>query len=279
MRKLAAATPLFIALSSGIFLCPLMAEPDQSGTPQVGYAVISTGSGISGTSASLQIFEIFGFPQAGIFERAEVPAAQMTTSALLLVTTSNTLGRNTGIAISNPGFSLAQVDMTLRRNDGIIVAIKTILVPSKSQISQLLTQIFSDRPGLLTEFTGTLSLVSSQPVAIVALRFRDNAFSTETVSGLSAPSPVPPVVIGVGAGSQSFILPNFVSGGGWATEIVILNAGNTPTSVRLDLFSSNGSPMTASLNGLTGSTFDGLTIQAGGVLIIAPLDSQGNSPF
>ena len=169
--------------------------------------------------------------------------------------------------------------MTLYRSDGIIAALKIIQVPGRQQIAQLVTQLFSGQPGIPREFVGTLSLTSSDPVAIAALRFRGVSFSTETLSQLSAPTPVPPIVPGISGGGSSFLLPNFVLGGGWATEIIIVNTSTSPTAVRLDLFSANGGPLNATLNGVTGSSFADFNILAGGVLVIAPLDSRGNSQF
>jgi hypothetical protein len=80
---------------------------------------------------------------------------------------------------------------------------------------------------------------------------------------------------GIG-GSNAVLLPQFVSGGGWESQIVISNPGSSALTVRVDLFNSDGTPLSTTLNGQTGSSFIGLTIPAGGVLTLSPKDWDSN---
>jgi len=89
--------------------------------------------------------------------------------------------------------------------------------------------------------------------------------------------PLPP--IGNGGGPGAVLLPQFVVGGGWATEIVMMNTGTVNLTVRVDLFNGNGSPLSATLNGQTASSFTNLSIPAGGVLTLAPRDQNGDDDF
>ncbi len=241
----------------------------------IGYAVVSPGPGSTPGLGSLRVFETFGFQQGSVAGQSETPAAQMTTTALLFVNISRSLGRDTGVAIANPDVVSGQLTLTLTNDIGVIVTIKTIIISSRQQISTFVSQLFADRP-VPAEFTGTLAISSSIPVAVVALRFRGPAFTVETPSGLSSPTPVPQIIPGVGS-NDSFIFPNFVVGGGWSSQIVVINTGSTPTSVRVDLFSSGGNPMTATLNGITASTFVDFPIRAFGVVVISPPEAV--SPF
>ena len=86
------------------------------------------------------------------------------------------------------------------------------------------------------------------------------------------------IATGVG-GNGAVLLPQFAAGGGWATEIVMANTGTSSLTVRVDLFKSDGTPLTATLNGETKSSFTNLTIPAGGVLILAPRDQHGDDDF
>ena len=108
--------------------------------------------------------------------------------------------------------------------------------------------------------------------------FRGSSFTTEPLLQQSEPSPLPQILPGVG-GSTSFLFADYVLGSGWSTQYNMVNKGATDMTVRLDLFTPRGDPMTVSLNGASGSTFPNLTIRAGGVLVLAPLDSKGDSPF
>jgi hypothetical protein len=89
---------------------------------------------------------------------------------------------------------------------------------------------------------------------------------------------LPTIATGVG-GVGAVLLPQFASGGGWATEVVIANTAATSVTVRLDLFKPDGTALTATLNGDSASSFTNLTIPAGGVLTLAPRDSNGDDDF
>ena len=74
------------------------------------------------------------------------------------------------------------------------------------------------------------------------------------------------------------MFPQFVYGGGWATEIALINTGTNTATGRIDLFDSDGRPVAVKLNGAVKSTFI-YSIPAGGVLILAPRDQNGQSPL
>ncbi len=267
-RKIGA---LIVSLMFAASAHHLFAQPDQSSTPVVGYVLISNGSGTSVAVPDLAVSQTFDFRQGDFEQQTELPAPQMTTSALLSVSISNSLGSDTGIAITNPNPVAALITMTLLRSDGTIAAVITIPIPGRQQISRLVTQLFSDTTEITREFTGTVDLKSNIPVAVIAVRLGGLSFSSEPLSQLSAPTPIPQVIPGAGGSSGPlFILPNFVTGGGWTTKIVLINTSSAPTAVRLDFFSADGSPLSLTLNGVSGSTFTGFTIPARGILVISP---------
>ena len=87
-------------------------------------------------------------------------------------------------------------------------------------------------------------------------------------TALTGPFPVPEEIGGPGA----MLLPQFATGGGWSTEIVLTNTSDEDLEVTVDLFGKDGSPLTASLNGESASTFN-VTIPPHGVVTLAPSDS------
>src|SRR5262249_18528602 len=122
---------------------------------------------------------------------------------------------------------------------------------------------------------------SALPVSVIGLRFRGDNFSTLPVTDLSGnPGPLPAFpTAGVG-GAGAVLLPQFAAGGGWATELVLMNANTTSSlTVRVDLFKSDGTPLSTTLNGTTGSSFKNLVIPAGGVLVLAPRNRDGDDDF
>src|SRR5438128_362690 len=67
--------------------------------------------------------------------------------------------------------------------------------------------------------------------------------------------------------TQPWILPKFAAVGRCLSEIVILYTSAVPLTVRVDLFKQDGTPLTTSLSGQSGSSFQNLVIPAEGILV------------
>lgn len=263
-------------LSATLFLllCPIVAFPQQ-GTVKAGYAVVTP---LSPDTGKFVVTETFGLKIDSDSMQAGTIASDLTTNATLFVNVSERLARNSGIAFVNPWISDVRITMTVRREDGIVLGSKTIFVAGHSQISQLVTQLFSDLRQFPKEFSGMMAVKSSIPVGMVALRFRGPIFSTEPITRLDQAVSLPVLVPGVG-GNGALLFPQFATGGGWATEIVIANLDTSILRFRVDIFGPDGSPMTVSLNGKTASVFFDLLVFPGGVLTLSPRDANGDSQF
>ena len=114
-----------------------------------------------------------------------------------------------------------------------------------------------------------LMLAELAPASAVA-----GVFTRSLTAGALPDTPTPGTV----GGSGSIIFPQFASGGGWATEVSLINAGTTAVTGRIDFFNPDGSPAPLTLNGSLKSTFT-YSIPAGATLILAPRDSNGQSPL
>jgi chitodextrinase len=261
-------------------------DHDDRAPAQSGYAVITPmGTTTSGTATGLVVFETFGMrgqSDHGALQ-AGVLASGLTTNAVLFVDSNDRLAKNLGVAIVNPNASNVNVTLTLRNNDGTQMATTTVNVPSHQQTANFIRELFSGQSSVPSEMTGTLAVTStgspSLPVSVIGLRFRGFNFSTLPVTSLSGDAgPLPTIAIDVG-GAGAVLLPQFAAGGGWATELVLLNTGTSSLTVRVDLFRPDGTPLTAALNHQTGSSFTNLTIPAGGILTLAPRDRNGDDDF
>jgi hypothetical protein len=221
----------------------------------------------SGSPGGLVVFETFGLGVGTAATQAGVLPGVMTTRTVLFATAGARLSRNLGLAVVNPGSTATNVTMTLRRGgDGTTSAVKVITVGARQQVSKFISELFSDVPEIPVDFDGSLAIASDTPVAMVALRFRGAVFSTIPITSLTGSTPVPQVAPGVG-GAGAVILPQFAAGGGWSSEIVISNTTAIPATVRVDLFKQDGTPLTTSLNGQSGSSFQNIVIPAEGILI------------
>jgi hypothetical protein len=257
-----------------------VAPPDDnndSGPIQSGYAIITPISGAP--VGGLLAFASFGLKQSnGNTAQAGVLPATMTTNAFVGVATDSQLQRDLGLAFVNPGTASANVTLTLRRSDGSLVENKSEAVAPGNHGALFVSQIFSDQSSVLSNFTGTLSIASDNPIAVVGLQFRGVEFSTILIASLSAAVSVPTVSPGVG-GPGAVILPDFAEDGGWSTQFSIANPGTSTMTARLDVFDSNGKPLQITLNGTKQSTFN-VTVNPDGVAILAPVDgATGQSRF
>jgi hypothetical protein len=226
-----------------------------------------------GSPGGLVVFETFTSGAATNLTEAVVLAGAMTPQAVLFASSSSRLSRTLGIAIANPSGTAANVTMTLRRGtDGTLNSVKTLTIPARAQVSQFISELFADVAGLPPDFDGSLVVSSDNPVAMVFLRFRGSNFSVVPVTNFASPTAVPSIATGVG-GLDAVILPHFATGGSWLTDIVISNTTAVPVTVRMDLFTTTGTPMVASFNGQSGSTFQNLVIPAEGILIEKNSDS------
>jgi len=251
---------------------------------QSGYAIVTpVVATTSGTATGLVVFETFGMRggQGGTTQAGVLPP-DLTTSALMFVDSSGRLSKSLGVAIVNPNSSDAGVTLTLKKGDGTTAASTTLTVLSKHQTSKFINELFAGTPSVPSEITGTLAITSSGtgslPVSVIGLRFRGSNFSTLPATNLAPVSPAPASASAL-LGPGAVLLPQFAAGGGWATELVMVNSNSTPMNVRVDLFKPDGSPLTATLNGTSASSFTGLTIPANGVLTLAPRDSHGDDDF
>ena len=259
-------------------------DHNDSGPILTGYGVVTpVAAATGGTITGLVAFESFGLRNGfGVTSQAGVLPADLTTNAILFVDTSGRLAKNLGVAIVNPNSSNVNVTLTLRNVTGSVLSTTIVNVPSHQQVSKYVTELFSSQSAVPSEVTGTLVLTSGSPtlpVAIMGLRFRGINFSTLPATSLSGPSaPMPIIATNVG-GPGAILLPQFAGGGGWATEVVLVNNSPTALTVRVDLFRADGTPFLTALNNRIASSFTDLVIPPGGVFTLAPRNLQGDDDF
>src|SRR2546422_7879396 len=90
-------------------------------------------------------------------------------------------GVDTGIALVNPNDFSADITLTLRRDNGQIVATRIITLERRRQISRFVGEIFSGQGELV--LTGFLSISSTLPLGIAGLLFQGQEFSAVPNTG------------------------------------------------------------------------------------------------
>src|SRR5215813_12955653 len=202
----------------------------------VGYAKVMTDPGARPPSG----LAIIDFRQNNVLvSEAGVPASGLITSGRIYAEISSTI--NTGIAIANPANQTATITFFFTDSSGDFGRNGTT-IPPNGQIATFLNEApFNGRSSL----TGTFTFSSNIPVSVVALRGRINERSeflltTLPVTDLSAAPSTAPI-----------IFPHFAAGGGWTTQIVLVNPTDVPLTGGLEFRDPSGQVTNAFNNDLS----------------------------
>lgn len=266
-----------------------LADPpsnDENSPVKTGYVIVTPSlvGELASNNNPLVVFETFGQQRGQDVAQAGVLPASLSTDFLLFVSTSGQLSRNLGVAIANPGEGTAHVELTLLDEAGEPVSppgTATIDLAAGQQSSRFVTEMFESYP-LARDFTGTLRIHtdSNTPVAVMGLRCRGINFSSIPATPIGPISNLPEITSRDIGGDFAAILPHFAVGGGWASEIILINSGTDALDVRVDLFDKEGGDtLDAVFNGVTGHTFDknnlsGMRIPPGGVFVLSPKGTE-----
>ena len=97
---------------------------------------------------------------------------------------------------------------------------------------------------------GTFSFSSNVPVAVVALRGFTNERSEFLITTLPVSDLAAPVPIG-----ETIIFPHFAEGGGWKTQVVLVNPTDSALTGNVQFFTPAGAAATLTIDGQSGSSF------------------------
>jgi hypothetical protein len=263
--------PLFLAHVAGGILWaanvqPLRAAPlpirdVESGNIRTGYFVITPNINSATPSATVT----FGLVSNGAVQsQAGIVGLPLTTDASLFVEMNLDISRNVGVAIANPGNNASTLAITLRGPDGAASGNPLVFaLPAHQQVARFVSELFSGTIG--RAFIGSLRIQSSSAVSVLGLRFSGLHFSTLPITN-NAATPGPTV------------FPQFAIGGGWATQVALVNDSTAAVSGRFDVFDNFGIPMAVGLNGFNQSSYT-YSIPSGGAVVFAPRDANGQSPM
>ncbi len=218
---------------------------------KVGYArILPTGS--SNTPSGMAIF---GFRQSGtLVSEAAVPASPLIRSGRIYAEIGG--GVNTGVAIANPNGAAATISFYYTDANGVNQLTGSTSVAANGQVAAFLDQApfltnESFRPSLGTFRTFTFT--SSIPIAVVALRGLTNERSEFLITTL-------PVTSIDQSSTTAVSFPHFTDGGGWKTQVVLVNPADSSINGSVQFFSQGsattaGAATTMTANGTTASTF------------------------
>jgi hypothetical protein len=234
-----------------------------SSTVQVGYAKVGEASGNAPTGLA-----IFGYHQNGVLiSEAAVPASATITDGRFYAETSTTV--NSGLAIANPNTDPAVLSFGFTNSDGVEVYTGSATIPGNSQIAAFLNEPPFNGP---VAFAGSFTFKALKPVAALALRGMTNERSEFLLTTL-------PVMDLNSSFPSTSLFPHFADGGGWTTEILLVNPISKPISGTLRFTNPSGQlisiieyslPACASKRYAIGGS--SATVRTGAVTLVASAD-------
>jgi sugar lactone lactonase YvrE len=210
-----------------------------AGSVTVGYARVTPDQGAQSPSG----FAIFGFRQNNVLvSEASVTGSGLIRSGRIYAEISGTV--NTGIAIANPNNQAATVSFFFTDSSGDFNRGSTT-IPANGQIAAFLNQSpFSGR-----FLTGTFTFSSTLPVSVLASRGLLNErgeFLLTTLSVTELPA---------AASTATLVFPQFAVGGGWTTQIVLVNPTDTTLQGFIEFRDSRGQITTAAVPAANNLTY------------------------
>ena len=211
---------------------------------QVGYGRIQPNAGTVTPAAYAQ----FEFAPAGVtVSEATVAATPPILSGRIYAEVGGSV--NTGVAIANPNAQPATVTFYLTNASGQNFGQGAVTIPAGGQMAKFLNEVpFTAAAGI----SGSFTFNSNMPIGVTAIRGLVNErgeflITTLPISDLSASSNV-------------LLFPHFADGGGWTTQVVLVNPTDSPVSGTV-FFRGQGSAVTpadtlvVTVNGQSGLTF------------------------
>ena len=219
-----------------------------AGTLSVGYGRIRADAA-STTPSGIAIFQ-FRNSDGVLISEAGVPATEPVQEGRIFAEVNGPV--NTGLAIANPNEVPATIRFYVTDGDGIDSGHDSFQLGAGQQTARLLD---TDPFHISGPFVGTLTFTSSAPVAVTALR----GLTNEANEWLMTTLPVAPLSP---AASDTVYFPHFADGGGWATDVVLVNPTDWTIAGTVG-FLGPGDPTTAGApvvltldDGAAGSEFD-----------------------
>lgn len=174
---------------------------------------------------------VFGLTSAGILiTESGIPSSSLTTRARIYVDKSG--GHNTGLAIADASGLPRTVQVSVVKPDGT-TQVANISLPANGHTARFADQLLS---GLTSGFQGVMDINSDIPFAALTLRSLNNArgdtlFTAFPIADLTRPAPAP------------VVFPQIADGGGYRTEIILINSTSFSSSATVSFFGESGSPL------------------------------------
>ena len=220
-----------------VLFMPSWAEAQD--TAQVGYARLQfDGSSVVPTGSA-----VFSYrnPQGVLVTEAGVAAVEVLERGRIFV---DQAGTRTGLALVNPQTQSSAISFTLRDSAGTIVDSTNLVLEPGNHLARFVDELFSGMPA---GFQGSVTFESLAGLGAITLRESQNSnqeplYTTLPVANLDAV-----------AGSGSLTFPHLAAGGGYLTQVLLINGTSASAEGRIQFIGSDGLPLSLVLDGVATS--------------------------
>ncbi len=213
--------------------------------PVTGFGMIQPNSGMLAPSG----LAIYGLRQNNtIVSECGVAASPAVLNGRIFAQVDGPM--NTGVAIANPNDRTVDVSFLFTGPDGVNFGSGHSSIPAKGQIARFL----NDAPfNLQGPFAGTFTFNASLPVGVTALRGLNNQRGEFLITSM-------PVIDVNSTSTDTTYFPHFADGGGWTTQLVLVNPGDDPLSGTVQFWDQGssvvqGTPVEVTIDALKQSSF------------------------
>jgi hypothetical protein len=244
-------------------LCSLVQA--QTSVIQSGFAVITVESGNSAGIAPVETLILAD--ESGVTTTTDLPPTPLLTNSAMVVHPGTSAAGTTGIAVMNSTTAVAHVQLSITDPQGGVILNQIVTLVPRGQFSRFVSELFAGQINSATPAVGLLTVTADAPVGIVALNFRGDGFSPSPLTSLASPMPLSALTfspqtnnvttLGIATattvqtnaatdtigGGASFVFPQVVTGGGWATQLTVANNSSAVQVLRIDFFDPNGNPL------------------------------------
>ena len=212
--------------------------------PVVGYARVQPSA--STTPAGSAIYDL---RQNGVLvAEAAVPGMTTIASGRMYAEVNGPV--NTGIAIANPNNAPVTISFNFTDQNGNDFGQSSFTLAANAQTARFL----SETPFRAPSFAGTFTFNASAPVGVVSLRTLVNARG-EFLVFTQIITPLPDTF-----STSAVLMGHFADGGGWTTEVNLVNTSDAAISGTVQFLSEGsstlpGAPLTLNANGQVAASF------------------------
>ena len=218
---------------------PFGADWKTQQTTQIGYTVVTRNEGTEmpvGTA-------VFSYRNGDgvLVTEAGVGAAELVERGRVF---ADEVGTRTGLALVNTSAATIPVTLTLRDGAGSQIGLQNLIMNPGQQRAIFVDTLFGAQP---LDFRGNVTFESASGLGAITARESHNA------RGETLYTTLPVVDLDAAAGTDPVVFPHLAVGGGYRTQVVLVNRSAEAVTGRIQLLGSDGSPLQVDWDGVAAS--------------------------